>query len=60
MKTGMKNARRFMAIIAVLAVVVLAFSINSLVEYVEADEIVIIQDPIDGDLHVYTQPGLYS
>ncbi len=28
-------------------------------EEVDAGEIVVIQDPIDGDLHIYNQPGLY-
>lgn len=43
------------AIIAVLAVLLLG---SRMFERVDAGEIVIIQDPIDGDLHVYTQQGL--
>jgi len=38
-----------------LAVVIL---MDKVVENVDAKEICVIQDPIDGDLHVYTTPGL--
>lgn len=47
-----------LAVLAVIAVLILAFSFTSLVETVGADEIVVIQDPVDGDLHVYLTPGL--
>jgi len=46
-----------MAVIAFVAIFVIA---NNMVVNVNADEIVCVQDPIDGDLHFYTQPGLYS
>lgn len=32
---------------------------TSVAETVAADEVVVIQDPIDGELHIYTKPGLY-
>jgi len=42
-----------------LGVVGLAAS-SSLVERVDAGEIVVLQDPIDGELHVFSEPGLYG
>jgi hypothetical protein len=38
---------------------VMLVSSTSIVEQVEADELVIMQDPLDGELHFWTQPGLY-
>lgn len=45
------------AVAVVLAFVVLALS-GKMVESVDADEILVIQDPIDGELHWYTDSGL--
>jgi hypothetical protein len=44
-------------IFSILAVTILG-SIGKIFEDVDAGEIVIIQDPFDGELHVYTQPGV--
>lgn len=44
-----------MALIAIIFVLIFS---GRIFENVKADEIVIIQDPIDGDLHVYTTPGM--
>jgi hypothetical protein len=46
----------------VLCIFVSVFLISisgKLFEKVNADEILVIQDPIDGDLHFYTQAGIY-
>lgn len=47
-------------IIAVLAFlgVIGMFSVGKLWEDIDAGEIVVIQDPVDGELHVYTQPEM--
>lgn len=42
---------------AILVAVLLIFS-GKIFENVGADEIVVIQDPIDGELHWYTTPGI--
>jgi len=44
-------------IAVVILILVLSFS-SRIYENVSADEIVIIQDPIDGELHYYTTPGM--
>lgn len=36
------------------------WNMGSIWEDVGAGEIVVVQDPIDGELHVYTQPGMVS
>lgn len=46
-------------ILAAIALIWLLFHIGKMYENVEAGEIVVIQDPVDGELHVYKQPGLY-
>lgn len=50
-------------IYGVMAVIlfIIAFVVTSnMVVNVNADEIVCVQDPIDGDLHFYTSPGMYN
>lgn len=49
---------RFSLIAVVIALVGLVMSASYLVENLDAHEIMVIQDPIDGDLHVYTSPGI--
>ncbi len=45
--------------LGLLLLFIIGFSMaSSVVETVGAGEIVIMQDPVDGDLHVWTQPGL--
>lgn len=46
-------------IIGLAILIALLFSLRSMFQYVSADEICVIQDPIDGEFHVYTAPGLY-
>lgn len=44
---------------AILAAILLLFAFSGkIVEDVDAGEIVVIQDAFDGELHVYTQPGV--
>ncbi|OGZ04254.1 MAG: hypothetical protein A2648_00425 [Candidatus Lloydbacteria bacterium RIFCSPHIGHO2_01_FULL_41_20] len=45
-------------ILLVIALVIISFS-NKIVENVDADEIVVIQSPIEGRLDWYIQPGIY-
>ena len=46
-------------LIALSIIVIVFFSVSGkLFEDVDAGEIVVIQDPFDGELHVYTQPGV--
>ncbi len=47
----------FLVLFAIAAIVLIALS-GSIVESVDADEIVVIQDPVDGELHFYFSPGL--
>ena len=51
------------AIVAGVLIVVLAivglWSIGSLIEYLPASEIMVIQSPLSGQLNIYTQPGVY-
>lgn len=44
-------------VLAVLVLAVAPYIIFNVWENVDATEIVVIQDPIDGELHVYTEPG---
>ena len=46
-------------ILGLAILIALLFSLRSMFQYVSADEICVIQDPIDGEFHVYTAPGLY-
>lgn len=51
----------FKIVIGVLGIIILIALIASatrMFETVQAGEIVIIQDPVDGELHVYSDPGL--
>ena len=43
--------------ISVITVIFVLSSMGKMAEDVDAGEIVVIQDPIDGELHVYSQPG---
>jgi len=54
-----KAARTFLGIVVLVGIIVAIALSSRLAEKVGADEIVVIQDPIDGDLHFYFQPGLY-
>lgn len=45
------------SIVLVLAIMLLTFS-GRIFENIPSDRIVVIQDPIDGELHVYTTPGM--
>lgn len=45
-------------VIAVVVLVVGVASASYMVENLDAHEIMVIQDPIDGELHVYTTPGI--
>jgi len=47
-----------MGILAILAIVLVIAAWGSLFENLAADESMVIQDPVDGELHVYTTPGL--
>jgi hypothetical protein len=52
--------KKMLAGIIGLAILIgVLLSLRSAFEFVEADEICIIQDPVDGDLHMYVEPGLY-
>jgi hypothetical protein len=42
-------------VLSIISVIVVNMVVN-----VNADEIVCVQDPIDGDLHFYTSPGMYN
>ena len=46
-------------VVGLAILIALLFSLRSMFQYVDADEICMIQDPIDGEFHVYTTPGLY-
>jgi hypothetical protein len=46
-----------LAIIVFTAIFVIS---TNMVVNVNADEIVAVQDPIDGEIHIYSQPGLYN
>lgn len=57
----MKNANKVvMGTLGVFALLILLYCVPKLTEDVQAGEIVVIQDPVDGELHVYTQPGMVS
>jgi len=53
-----RGAKIFTLVLIVVVAIVLISVSGNFVERVGADEIVVIQDPIDGELHVYTTPGL--
>lgn len=43
--------------LAAVAAITLLFTLPQIFQNVDAGEIVVIQDPFDGQLHVYTEPG---
>lgn len=52
------NTKRIIGIaLGVITIITLLIVLPKLWEDVDAGDAVIIQDPADGDLHVYTQPG---
>ena len=50
--------KKFIGIISILLIIIIVALGSSFVENVDASEICVIQDPIDGELHVYTTAGL--
>jgi regulator of protease activity HflC (stomatin/prohibitin superfamily) len=46
-----------LAVVAAILTIVLITSLGKIWEDVDAGEVVVIQDPIDGELHVYITPG---
>jgi regulator of protease activity HflC (stomatin/prohibitin superfamily) len=54
----MRDPKQILGIvIGAILLLTMAFVMPKLWEDVDAGEVVIIQDPFDGDLHVYTEPG---
>lgn len=53
-----KSRNQLIIIGSIIVAIAIAFTAKSIVENVDAEEIVVIQDPIDGDLHWYTNAGL--
>lgn len=54
-----KGGAVVVAAIAVVAIMLSFFLWDGMFEHVDAGEIVVLQDPIDGELHVWSEPGLY-
>ena len=55
------NAKKVTALVIGAILVIFAFSMaGKFAEDVDAGEIVVIQDPIDGELHIYSEPGWVS
>ena len=54
----MNPVRITLLVLSVVVVFVALLFLGRLVENVDADEILVVQDPIDGDLHWYTSPGI--
>lgn len=55
----MQKLRQYSSIIIAIFGFLFLFSLSGrLVETVEADEVVVIQDPIDGELHFHFTPGM--
>lgn len=54
----MKPTTIFALVGTVVVLIAFALGIGNVVESVEADEIVVVQDAIDGQLHWYNQPGV--
>ena len=54
----MKPGQIVVVVVAVIALIVFMTLGGRILERVDADRIVVIQDPIDGDLHWHTTPGL--
>jgi hypothetical protein len=59
MKTEKGNIAIAGVVVTCLLLVFVVFFAGRMFESVDANEIVVIQDPIDGDLHWYTSPGTY-
>jgi regulator of protease activity HflC (stomatin/prohibitin superfamily) len=54
----MKSPKQLIyGIVAAIFAITLLLSIPKLWEDIDAGEVVIIQDPFDGDLHIYKEPG---
>jgi len=51
--------KKTIGVLVMIGLIVLGMLSGKMFEHVGAGEIVVIQDPIDGDLHVYFSPGLY-
>lgn len=47
-----------LGVFAAIIGIVLLTMVGRITESVDADEILVVQDPIDGDLHWYTSPGI--
>lgn len=56
----MNTKKITLIVMALLAGIFILTSAGRLGENVDLKEICVIQDPYDGDVHVYTQPGLYN
>ncbi len=55
------TARRIVSLaVSLLVTIVVLTQIGRMFENVDAGEIVVIQDPYDGELHWYTQPGVVA
>lgn len=57
-KGQMSNKGIIIAVIGVVLLIIALSMSSRLLENVPADQIVIIQDPVDGDLHFHTEQGL--
>ncbi|MDO8516955.1 MAG: SPFH domain-containing protein [Nanoarchaeota archaeon] len=55
---GLNPKAILLSILGVIALIIMFFASKTIFENVDAGEIVIIQDPIDGDLHFYTAQGM--
>ncbi len=55
----MRPAKILGAVILIAVVASAATMVGSVFETVDAGEIVIVQDPIDGELHIWKEPGLH-
>lgn len=55
----MEQAKKIIyGIVAVLVILFLVIYSSKLVEDIDAGEIVVIQDPVDGELHIYKESGM--
>ena len=55
---GIPVGRFIFGCIAAVAVLVLVAGAGNMVENLDNSQVMVIQDPVDGELHVYTSPGL--
>lgn len=54
----MENLKKYSLVIGLVILGLgIPFFVSNLWEDVDAGEVVVIQDPVDGDLHVYKEPG---